>query len=246
LLHVQDELVRIECRTFWVQKQGNSKDEFEDAFAHDAADSSELNLFRCAVTDGATESSFAGIWANLLAKGYVEQISLDVLKAELKSVIDSKELSWFAEEKAKSGAFAALVGLEIRSNHEWKSEAVGDCCLFHLRSHAVIKTFPLHKPEDFDHRPYLISSNESSAIERGTEEHGEWHSGDVFLLASDGLARWMMLKLAEHAPIERMLLDLKNTDEFISLVQDERKQVDDTPPLLRNDDSTLMVIQVTG
>ena len=246
LLHVRDELVRIECRTYWLQKLGNSKDEFEDAFAPEADQSQEVDLFRCAVTDGATESSFAGIWANLLAKGFVDQVSLGILKEKLKSEVSQKELSWFAEEKAKSGAFAALVGLEIRSNNEWISEAVGDCCLFHLRSDEVIKTFPMQRAEDFDRRPYLISSNESKGIETGNELVGTWQSGDAFLLASDGLARWMMLKLSKGEPIPEKLLGLKNRDEFISMVQQERKQVDDQPALLRNDDTTLMVVKVTS
>jgi len=236
--------MRIECRTFWIQKQGNTKEEFEDAFAPEVTESSEIASFRCAVTDGATESSFAGIWANLLAKGYVDQVSLDILKANLKSVVDGKELSWFAEEKAQSGAFAALIGLEIRSNNEWNAEAVGDCCLFHLRSNQVIKTFPLHKPEDFDKRPYLIASNESESLESGNEVSGTWISGDAFFLASDALSRWIMVKLAESQPILQTLLGLKNQDQFISIVENERQQIDDQPAPLRNDDSTVMIIEV--
>ena len=53
------------CQTLSLPKRGHSADEFEDAFAFDPA------AGRYAVADGASESSFAGLWARLLVEGFI-------------------------------------------------------------------------------------------------------------------------------------------------------------------------------
>jgi hypothetical protein len=53
-------------QTFWAVRRGNRPEEYEDAFAADDA------AARYAVADGATESCFAGLWARLLAEGFVQ------------------------------------------------------------------------------------------------------------------------------------------------------------------------------
>ena len=52
-------------QTFWVVRRGHRPEEYEDAFASDDA------AGRYAVADGDTESCFAGLWARLLAEGFV-------------------------------------------------------------------------------------------------------------------------------------------------------------------------------
>src|SRR4051794_29142331 len=52
-------------RALRLPKRGHTPEEYEDAFAADPA------LGRFAVADGASESSFAGQWARLLAEGFV-------------------------------------------------------------------------------------------------------------------------------------------------------------------------------
>ena len=58
-----------ECdiKVFCCPKLGNSLEEYEDAWAHRQTSTG----IRVAVADGATESSFAKLWAVLLAESYV-------------------------------------------------------------------------------------------------------------------------------------------------------------------------------
>ena len=55
--------------------------------------------------------------------------------------VAGKPLPWYAEEKARAGAYAALVGLELRRDcGTWSALGCGDSCFFQLRSEAVIET----------------------------------------------------------------------------------------------------------
>ena len=100
-------------KAFWLPKKGNTAEEYEDAFAH----SNRL----MAVADGATESSFADRWARGLVKRFVEQPPsgntpsslllenwLSPLQQEWHKSIPWDTLPWYAEEKSRSGAFAAF------------------------------------------------------------------------------------------------------------------------------------------
>src|SRR6202020_1125818 len=115
--------MRIDCKTFWLPKVGNEVDDYEDAFSPTEDVQGEQTKFRCAVADGATESSFAGLWAKLLAEGHVEEKPLADLRSLFKSQIDGKNLSWFAEAKADLGAFAAIIGLELEAEGRWYAQA---------------------------------------------------------------------------------------------------------------------------
>ena len=61
--------LRVSTRTFHVHKRGGTEAEYEDAFFPDEF-TDELGAFRCAVADGASESAFANIWAQLLVRGF--------------------------------------------------------------------------------------------------------------------------------------------------------------------------------
>ncbi len=106
-----------EVKTFWLPKQGNTAEEYEDAFSF------SIPARRFGMADGATESSFADIWARRLAESFAqtppEGTDLDSwlgpLQAEWRSSVPWDRLPWFAEEKAKNGAFSTLLGLELMS-----------------------------------------------------------------------------------------------------------------------------------
>ena len=52
---------------FWLPKAGNTEDEYEDALSPKKTQGKlERKFPRFAVADGATESSFSGLWAQLL------------------------------------------------------------------------------------------------------------------------------------------------------------------------------------
>src|SRR2546422_3382547 len=97
-------------------------------------------LFR-SVADGATESSFAKLWAVLLAESYVRsELAGAEFFARLKPArrfwrrrLAGRPLPWFASEKAEQGAFAAFLGVQIDAHkNRWTALAVGDCCLMQV------------------------------------------------------------------------------------------------------------------
>jgi hypothetical protein len=224
------------CRALSLPKRGHRDDEFEDAFALAAAEG------RFAVADGASESSFAGLWANLLVEGFVRPAQgwLEAARRAWAGRVDGQSLPWYAEAKRDAGAFATLLGL-VLADGRWHALAVGDTCLFQVRQDELIGAFPLGRSADFDNRPRLIGSRPpfSSGDDKHAEGRGTWQTGDRFLLMTDALAQWC---LRHHEAGDRPWRELTRfasppEDGFADWVEGRRQ--DDG---LRNDDVTLVVI----
>ena len=115
----------LSVQAFWLPQGGNAIEEYEDAFDYSIAE-------RCfAIADGATESSFAGRWAQGLVRRFTahplfqslgpdcqwegdapaELLEwLEPLQRAWREGIEWERLPWFAEEKAQAGAFSSLLG----------------------------------------------------------------------------------------------------------------------------------------
>src|SRR5271154_6689916 len=90
-------------RSFCLHKDGNTPEEYEDAFAGNA------ELGRFAVADGASESSFARLWAKLLVAGFVgsQKTAMGWFTPSQRcwaEAVDHLELDWFGEAKREQGA----------------------------------------------------------------------------------------------------------------------------------------------
>lgn len=251
---------------FALPKRGNSEEEYEDACSFSVVS------FRAAIADGATESSFAGPWARSLVEGFVageqekspaqEQFELRQWLAPIQKVwMDSipwQSLPWYAEEKARLGAFAAFLGLQItKISHAdsknagvafpescaWSAVACGDSCLFHVRCEELLCAFPIRNSSEFGNSPTLLSSV-SSANERAlaevVREHGECRNGDLILLATDALSCWILSKCEAGTPPWETIRGLSGQEEFRTFI-DEQRMVQD----MKNDDVTLLVIELT-
>ena len=113
--------MKIYVDVFQTQKAGNEKAEYEDAY-WPRLDSTTLqaNKVRVAVADGATDAVYSGLWAQLLVRAYGrQQLTLNNTNSDLtkaariwRRIVGTRPLPWYAEEKARLGSFAALVGLE--------------------------------------------------------------------------------------------------------------------------------------
>lgn len=173
----------------------------------------------------------------------------------------SQPAPWYISQKAAEGAFAALLGLSIfdfngvsraryapgsadLSAGKWYAAAIGDACLFHLRDGNLLKSFPIRASEEFDNRPFLLSSLPSRNIDvmhRLKRQSGEWRAGDVFLLMTDALACWFLKCLEQHGQVPDAALGVRSHSEFANLVnyaRQERGKNGNT--MLRNDDVTLI------
>jgi hypothetical protein len=254
--------MRISIQSFSLQKAGNQPEEYEDAFWPARQGTFEGSSFHFALADGATESSFSGLWAQMLVHAYgLSPLTPLNLQQRVKKRgqswarrVTAKPLPWFALEKVQRGAFATLLGLSLKNHQEpsspggcWTALAIGDTCLFQLRASELMASFPLTRAEQFGNTPLLVSTHPLSnhqlwARLTDFERAGVWQPGDTFLLMTDALAHWFLTELETGEKPWLALFDLAKQsapDSFARWIGDLRAS-----KAIRNDDVTLLIIQV--
>jgi hypothetical protein len=184
-------------RALGLPKSGHSPEEYEDAWAADPASG------RFAVADGASESAFAGLWARLLAEGFVAAARRrDVAgwlvgpRRRWAAEVNGLELPWYGEMKRAEGAFATLLGLWVRQPApsrpwSWRAAAVGDACLVQVREGRQLRSFPLTRSSDFGNEPRLIGSRDGPAV-APLYASGSLMPRDRLFLLTDALAQWFL------------------------------------------------------
>lgn len=234
-------------RAFHVAKAGNADTDYEDASAADAKSR------RFAIADGASEASFAGLWARLLVERFVSSPDkpwrnldwLDSVRQSWAREVDGMTLPWYAEDKRELGAFATFLGFTARRRADgtriWRAIAVGDACLFHTRGDGVKRTFPMTQSTDFGNQPGLIGSRRANGAET-QKASGRWRPNDRFLLMTDALAQWFLHGLEQQQDPLAQIRELLAGSEpnFAGWVEERRRQSS-----LRNDDVTLIVVDLT-
>jgi hypothetical protein len=216
-----------------------------------------------AVADGATETSFAALWAKLLVRSYgkygppLDPLDSDLtrIRAIWRKCVHRRPLPWYAEAKAEMGAFSSLLGLTISkddaagaSSGKWTAHAVGDSCLFHIRGDECLEAFPLEKSEEFSSRPALLSSTAGSASSHcpSLRKEGFWQQGDVFYLMTDALACWFLTKWErDERPLE-LLRKVQQQEAFTGLIISQRNVPPEDGTPLRNDDVTMIFCEMTS
>lgn len=252
-------------------KKGNSIEEYEDAYGC----TDDGSYF--AIADGATESSFSEIWATILTRKFVEvpppmppdgpamEQWLQPIQREWHANINWERLPWYAEEKARMGAFAAMLGMRFLPAEQkeesslmskvffmfkkaaapagprWQAMAVGDCNMFHIRNNALIQAFPMQRAEQFNSRPMLVGSNPARNKNLWNElrfMEGSYQDQDLFVLGTDAIAKWFLERCESGGKPWTTLLTLKNDAEFATFVADLREKSQ-----IRNDDTTLIMFR---
>jgi hypothetical protein len=251
--------MHILAQAFWLPKAGNSKEEYEDAFWPERQIDQSAEAFSFAVADGATETSFSGLWAKMLVRAYCRGKlaerklfkSLPALQKRWLECVSKPPLPWFAEEKLRSGAFSSIVGLTIRHDTSrngelarWKALAIGDSCLFQVRGNKLITSFPYTDSGQFNSRPSLLSSNpiyNDGILNSGMQKSGSLDEGDTFYLMTDALACWFLRAVELNQKPWEILRDFATSDEMASFsdwIANLRKA-----HLIRNDDVTLLRVE---
>lgn len=186
---------------------------------------------------------------------------------EAKPRITSPEtLSGVAQTKARLGASATLLGLSVVSlgdygagpPYSYKVTAVGDSNFFHWRPitgnaqpgdgpYELVRCFPFDSSDQFGTLPNSINSRNFDrynttplVFDATADPRYTLRDGDVLLLATDAVAQWV-LGLVEmgHNPVADLLNETEET--WPRLIEHLREQ-----RWIVNDDSTLLVIQVSG
>jgi hypothetical protein len=243
---------RFQLRThdFLLQKSGQAFAECEDAIGINP------ERLRYAVADGATEAFDAGNWARRLAHRWVESEMPALtpedfrawVEAEGKSLHDSwagLRLAWYAEEKARSGSYAAFVGVEFKLDERepsWQAIALGDSCLLHCREKELLRSVPLSDYRRFNAAPVLVPSIsllQKAALSRAVASHGEAREGDLFLLLSDAAAAWYLMQAElgdpRRAQFEALLAGSKHAElaDFFDGERHSHRIKDDDIAILR-------------
>ena len=248
-------------KTFRLPKAGNRPEECEDDswYNYQLGKSRLVDTATIALSDGASESAFAKEWAHILVQGFVDspldpsRLDQSVLQNWLEDrtgqwdrVVPWDRIPWHGEAKARAGALATLLGLSIEPNGSrplsWKAAAVGDSCLFVVREDDMALSFPLEHAVQFNNAPSLICS--SSGNNRGLLEavrwtQGECAQGDLFILASDALACWILESYAAREKPWAQLDALESQEVWGDWVQMQRQEHS-----LKNDDTTIVIIRV--
>jgi hypothetical protein len=225
-----------------VGKPGNTPDECEDVFV--VFD----DLERVALSDGATESSYSGVWARILASAFgAFDLFADDFGGEARrwfvrcqqewaiwerQVLD-RPLQWFARAKLTQGAAATFLGFASTTNSTvgadlaFKVVACGDTCLFLVRRGAgtsrLAMAFPVVAGDEFTMMPSLLST--SMSPERVSSAlricSGSAAAGDAIYMATDALAQWVFAELECGRQPWRALDAIATDEDLARLVADE-------------------------
>jgi hypothetical protein len=242
------------CHAYAVPKRGNRESEYEDA--HKLAP----ERGRFAISDGASESWYAGVWARLMVNEYVvnpvnreDQWDrwLPPLRERWSREVGGRPVPWYGVDKVREGAFATLLGLDVgtagAAGRRWQAVAVGDSCLFLIRDGRLQEAFPVRRSEEFGNKPSLLGSGAGAADgpepPRGSHAGGECVPGDRIWLMTDALAQWFLQEVEGGGRpwelIGRQLLRARPGEAFATWVEDLRDRAE-----LRNDDVTLVTVDL--
>ncbi len=227
----------MQIQQFILPKASAQAEECEDAIGVNRA------AGRVAVADGATEAFDARSWARQLAAGWVatepaaltrESFSAWVIGQgnALHASWQGRTLSWYAEEKARRGSFAAFVGVQFTLGGDeprWQALALGDSCLIQQRHGTVFRALPIADYQQFNSTPVLVPSRgqlHETAFAQARVEHGVFAPGDVLWLLSDAAAEWFLKRACARDDILVQLdrlLAAESSDKLAELFQQERR-----------------------
>jgi Protein phosphatase 2C len=232
-------------------KLGENANVCEDVITVQRRVEDDSEFVRIGVSDGATMTSFARSWAELLTHWFANRMFSSTafhdqaafaralrLVRIMWSLRVPKDLPWHSQVKVAEGAGATLLGVEIGyrgSRLTWEALAVGDTCLLQYDGARIAQSFPLSTSDAFANMPDLISSAPDSAIPVPTVTCGTLSEDGVLVVATDALAKYLIEHDGEIDPLElaadagcgerldalRMAGTMKNDDVALALVRAE-------------------------
>lgn len=247
-------------------KSGEPPDGCQDAVSHD------VERDRFAVADGVGNSFFPAQWAELLVNHFRRCDDADTAllfvhrdwrrwlrpiqaewQAEVRARVAEKPGMRYAHLRNSLGmgepAAAAFVGLAFGVDEDearWRAVLVGDTCLMRLRG-ATLESWLLTDPAAFSNATEYFGSTPTYNTCEPTFIDGVCEPGDVFVLASDALSRYLLEARAAGREVLRRvvaeLLALRAAPEFEAWIATARAAPD---PRLREDDVALIVARAAA
>ncbi len=160
------------------------------------------------------------------------------------------------QRRVKAGAQATLLGCALveaaQRPRQYTAQvvAVGDADFFQFRRAGTawqqVATYPIADPHDFGRFPHTLLTNPDYA-----EKAVEWRrigdfpveAGDLLVLATDSLAKWLLDQVREGGNQWQQVLACQSADAFTALIAAARKGTDGHTAL-EDDDVTLLLITV--
>jgi predicted CopG family antitoxin len=220
-----------------IPKELSYPDAIEDCFA---MDESGLKLALC---DGASESFDSRSWARLLSDYFTRgRQSKDWFSPVIKEYLEKhplNNLSWSKQAAFERGSFSTLLRLELYpAVMKLNITALGDTVAVLTDGYKRIETFPYKKSEEFQQRPYLLSTNREDNVSF-YKKIWKLNSSSIVICMTDALAEWAFRSEELASPVWDILINIRSDDELIKLVQTNREQ-----KKMRVDDASLIVLSI--
>lgn len=236
----------------WLPKPGSARSDWEDGCGY----SPSSGLF--AVADGASTGTHSREWAFTLVQRWLADHPqrssatdgdawfwhwLDGVRSGFDpddpTFRKSRAPAWVQSVGKGRGSHATFLGGRI-GREELVASAVGDCCLFHLRAHERVATFPVSDVSGFGSSPALLTSTpiDDAALRRELRITSRpVEPGDVVFVASDAIAAWLMANIEDRAMWDALItIGPEGIERLCRDLYKER--------LLRSDDVTLLRVRV--
>lgn len=243
-----------EHRAYWLPKDVQDPNAYEDAFYVDA------DRGMAAICDGVSSSLFSGRWAGIMAKAVVEDTpevnNPQAMEAWLKKYrdawsasIDQTSLAWHQKPKLLEGGATTLLWVAVTGGgaaggitrpYQVRAYCVGDCCLFHARGGQVLQTFPIQDSSRFEENPQVIHS-----VPKRTETvsfeamETQCNPGDLLVMCTDAVAAWSMRQLESGNGVDwdsHWNTTAEQWQQWLIGVRESNQ--------IRYDDSTMVLIRI--
>lgn len=244
-----------EHQTFWLAKDADRPESYQDAFALDG------QRGRAAIADGVSETLFASRWAKVLVEACVKNPPhgnpipgpadwsawLDPLRWRWTASIDAEALAWHQRPKLQAGALSTLLWIELARDHSSGAlldcRAVGDSCLLHVREGRLLRSFPLENSHAFTDAPCALSSIDRRRDGQLEVKHyrSRCRPGDLLVLCTDSLAAWALRRYETGSAPDWLGWWPLPAGEWQQAMLELRRRGD-----LRQDDTTALLLRVSG
>jgi hypothetical protein len=247
----------IEIVSFTLPKIKENPEDIQDAvyFSEDRT--------MAAIADGASSSLYPRRWADILVKKFCEdsgnsiqeicknwQQWLKPLQAEwfeyYQAIQQDATVDWYRKAtQHKNFGSSTFVGLKLYTPDSsgktyWECLAIGDSCLFQIKANSQeIISFPKTRSEDFSSVTDAVHSLSQYQSNPPQLLNGFYGKNDIFLLATDALAEWILKDLESQGNRWEKLVRLSDKNEFFKLIENLRSD-----KLIKNDDTTFLRLKV--
>jgi hypothetical protein len=253
-----------EIRYFSLPKVGELEQNIQDRFEN-SPDGSLV-----ALADGASTSLYPQKWAEILVKSFchvaenpIESIrrshedwlqpSQEIWRQYYLTKLQSPNRKWWqGGSEIKNRGSATFLGLQLQNlelqnlehyaKNQWQAVAVGDTCLFKLEQETGnLLTFPMTAARDFKSTTLCFESLPEYTSFPPQFAAGWYEYGDIFLLATDALSQWLISDYEAQGEDWKKAFQFHQQQDFDRFINKLRQQ-----KLIKNDDTTLVVIKVSS